>query len=51
MELIEIRLRVLHDLVAGLERPALVEIARVADLRRPVTDDEHDLVAPLRQLS
>src|SRR5205814_7700661 len=40
MELIEVRLGVPHDVVAGFERPALVEIARVPDLSRPIPDDE-----------
>jgi hypothetical protein len=51
VELIEVGPRVLHDLVAGLERTAVIEVAGVPDLGRPVAHDEHDLVPPLRELT
>ena len=51
VELVEVGFGVRHHLVAGLHRPADFLVRRIADLRRPIADDEDDLVAPLRQLS
>src|SRR5207244_4123707 len=49
VELIEVGLRVLEHLLVGHGRASIVAVGRVADLRRPVADDDHDLVPPLRE--
>ncbi len=46
VELLEVRIGVLQHLLVRHRRPRLVLVRRVADLRRPVTDDQDDLVAP-----
>src|SRR5207247_3764939 len=49
VELIEVCLRVLEHLLVGHGRASIVAVGRVADLRRPVADDDHDLVPPLSE--
>jgi len=49
MELLEVRLGVRHDLVVLPHRTGLVLVRWIADLRRPITDDEDDLVTPARE--
>src|SRR5581483_7408695 len=51
VELLEVGLGVLHHLLVRHGRTRLVLVGRIADLRRPVADDEHDLVAPASELA
>ena len=51
VELLDVGLGVPHDLVVRHRRSRLILVGGIADLRRPVADDQHDLVTPLSELS
>jgi hypothetical protein len=51
VELLHVGVGVLQDLLVRHRRARLVLVRRVADLRRPVADDENDLVTPARKLA